>query len=70
MAEWISVEERLPAPEEKVICYYPKARNGKGHISIDEYLPITKTWMLKELHGLPSHWMPLPEPPEKEARDG
>lgn len=56
---WISVKERLPNEDESVLIYQPKA--GCWVSSHDKH-----GWGMWE-NGLtcePSHWMPLPEPPE------
>lgn len=74
MAEWISVEERLPAKAEDVLVIVngkPKANitfvgaiefaayaKGEGWI-VDAY----PEWADAEI----THWMPLPEPPGEGA---
>ena len=53
---WISVEERLPEPGQRVLCH-----SDVGSDRIIAYLSIAS--------GFPSevtHWMPLPSPPNPE----
>lgn len=64
--EWISVEERLPQENEKVL-----AINSDGEIFIATYLvhkisPSARgytTWASGLWNGTPTHWQPLPQPP-------
>lgn len=70
--QWISVEERLPEPGERVL-----ATNGNivGEAYITNALPLEKisaarwkrhygaSWMAA-FDADVTHWMPLPEPPE------
>jgi hypothetical protein len=61
---WISVKERLPENGQRVLVYY---RNQIG-----ETCDITETRYVAGGYigfwgGGVTHWMPLPEPPEKEA---
>lgn len=73
-SEWISVEERLPRYNDKVLVYRPTmgekilADTYKGYYNED-----TGDWeegwvnFGQNLIGMNviTHWMPLPEPPEK-----
>jgi hypothetical protein len=61
---WISCKERMPDKDEFVLCYC-RANitvvlywNGYNWYSADSYNGY--------LSGFVTHWMPLPEPPEKE----
>ncbi len=69
--KWISVEDALPSPRERVLVAY---RRG---VTIAEYRGYDVTRNVKKMcwcgqngpkHTLSSvtHWMPLPEPPVKE----
>ncbi len=55
MSEWISVEDRLPDRDQKILCHEPLVINGlydwDGASLIDHGPDVT-------------HWMPLPEPPK------
>ena len=58
--EWVSVEERLPEPGERVLA-------AKGTFVGEAYLASNGAWMRHD--GFPwevDAWMPLPAPPEKE----
>ena len=65
MSEWISVEDRLPLPETKVLIYDPTSYFDK--ITFD-YMHPEKVWKseCKRTKGRTyiTHWMPLPPPPE------
>ena len=68
MSDWISVKDRLPEFSEPVLVFYGyesycvatlmryHSRNGSTWYMPDKWLP-----------GPPTHWMPLPEPPEGET---
>jgi hypothetical protein len=65
--EWISVDDRLPKPDEYVLCFY-KDLYGKRWYTVGR----VKSWDDKrELESDPddyqldevTHWMPLPKPP-------
>ncbi len=66
--EWISVDDRLPIPREKVLVAYSK---GVTIAQMDGYIKDAKHrehyWrgMNGPKHSLASvtHWMPLPDPP-------
>lgn len=66
MDKWISVKDRLPEKNTKVLCYY-----------YDQYMNVMEYWSDDE-EGKPefwnppypplnsvTHWMPLPSCPEK-----
>jgi hypothetical protein len=66
MGEWISVEERLPDVDGKVIVHCPSADPGKPLIAMAWYDPGGFGWsMLPQvwIDGI-THWMSLPEPPK------
>ena len=60
--EWVSVDERLPAPTENPVLVYDCTGVNMAWYSY------AMGWTHRT--GLPgveiTHWMPLPEPPEKE----
>ena len=60
--EWVSVEERLPAPTENPVLVYDCTGVNMAWYSY------AMGWKYRT--GLPgveiTHWMPLPAPPEKE----
>ena len=65
MSEWISVEERLPEENIRVLAA------GLGVVTIDALY--RGVWWCTETgdasYGI-THWMPLPEPPGEEDDHG
>lgn len=60
MAEWISVEDRLPEENERVLVF-----NFIDGINIGWRQPGGKRFRVKTPYPeRPSHWMPIPEPPK------
>lgn len=63
--EWVSVEDRLPAPTENPVLVY----DGTGVGINMAWYSYAMGWKYRT--GLPgveiTHWMPLPEPPKEEA---
>ena len=59
---WISVKDRLPEEKVKVLVVLGSNIRGK-RICIDQR--ISGNW--RGLGCLVTHWMPLPEPPEREG---
>ena len=71
MGEWISVKDRLPENNKKVLCcYYFGERNDMPFISTLDYYATDEMPHFQHTLGNENmhvtHWMPLPEPP----RDG
>ena len=64
--QWISVNDRLPEKEQKVLVFY-KAIGEKNRIHNDV---IATNWRKSNGDFIPvrdyeiTHWMPLPEPPK------
>ena len=62
--EWVSVEERLPEPGERVLA-------AKGTFAGEAYLASNGAWMRRD--GFPwevDAWMPLPAPPDRRPPEG
>lgn len=62
--EWISVEDRLPEKFADVLCLY-RSRDYRGNIIVIDYMETDDGYFSEQFkHGVPTHWMPLPEPPK------
>jgi hypothetical protein len=65
--EWISVRDRLPIEDQKVICigysgiFIGEYNHRDGYWAADKYIHCEFTENFK----LVTHWMPLPQPPEE-----
>ena len=59
--QWISVKDRMPEPKEKAICL-----NRHGDMMIGTYTEWG--WMFPCYYEKPTHWTPLPAPPEEGTR--
>lgn len=58
--EWISVDERLPEGDNRVLVYLKD--NPMSYTRIDTDRLVSKEWI--RWGNTVSHWMPLPEPPK------
>lgn len=70
--EWISVKDRLPEDEQRVIAYCQKVKKYfVGFAERSHYSDKVHWWHEGAKGGLYSatskvtHWMPLPEPPKE-----
>lgn len=62
--EWISVKERLPKPNERVLAYRPNMTGADiGPVSVQW------GWTCKRKRSDISHWMNLPKPPKESPND-
>ena len=66
--KWISVEDKLPPPGIRVLA-------TTGGAVLEAYIKPFGKWYRNGVemgfwHGKITHWMPLPEPPEEEQKDG
>lgn len=57
--QWISVKERLPEAEQRVVIF------DRGQFSVS-YLTVWGHWAIEQQDVMkePTYWMPLPKPPE------
>ena len=72
MTKWISVGEKLPEVGEKVLCFYVTAPKDSCLIGVIKKDQNIYYWHIVEINehdpgfGSVTHWMPLPDAPEKE----
>lgn len=64
---WISVENRLPKEKDgRVLVFHPDDFRTK--INVAQYSEYSDMWYIGDMCAVsptkPTHWMPLPEPPE------
>ena len=57
--KWISVKDRLPKTDNKVLVYPDSG--GVGHYTVHS----SKKWVYSGEAILVTHWMPWPEPPQE-----
>lgn len=69
--KWISVEDRLPEDEGICLIAYHPCFYGELDericVGIGKY--IGKNCWARNRHQMVTHWMPLPEPPERDLTD-
>jgi hypothetical protein len=67
MMEWISVEDRLPADGEVIMCWAGEGKNQRKNL-LQLVTYVQNKWIYgsySNFIGGVTHWMPLPEPPEE-----
>lgn len=62
--EWVSVNKRLPEKRKDVLVHY-----GNGRIGID-WIDSTQCFVFDELYGRVTHWLPIPELPDRRPPEG
>lgn len=60
MSEWISVKDRLPKNDNRVLVYMHE--NRLSYTKIDTDRLVNGEWV--RWSDTVTHWQPLPEPPE------
>ena len=61
---WVSVNKRLPEKRKEVLVHY-----GNGRIGID-WIDSTQCFVFDELYGRVTHWLPIPELPDRRPLEG
>lgn len=61
---WVSMDERLPEKRKDVLVRY-----GNGRIGID-WIDSIQCFVFDELYGRVTHWMPIPELPDRRPPEG
>lgn len=61
---WVSVNKRLPEKRKEVLVHY-----GNGRIGID-WIDSTQCFVFDELYGRVTHWLPIPELPDRRPQEG
>lgn len=64
--EWISVKEKLPHDKCPVLTYGRKGSIGIGYVCAGSAANGKTYFYARYGDSLPTHWMPLPEPPKEE----
>lgn len=67
---WISCSERMPDSKTGVLVAREFGRKGDWRMKWATYIPwhpdTNDGWLIPGASWKPSHWMPLPEPPQEE----
>lgn len=69
--DWISVEDRLPERNQDVIMYFDGGNMAVGwwHDNDEDitfWCAYTDDGFYTDCECIPTHWMPLPQPPKEE----
>lgn len=70
MTKWISVKERLPEIGKNVLIYFKSGEMAVAFVfDTDEdfvfWRAVTDDGWTCDCGAVPTHWMPLPEPPKE-----
>lgn len=73
MSEWISIKDKWPNEGERVLFYCDEREQFAGRFHVGKFTPFVykdgespfPEFSMPGFGGiLPTHWMPLPEPPK------
>ncbi|WP_253186920.1 dATP/dGTP pyrophosphohydrolase domain-containing protein, partial [Salmonella enterica] len=68
--DWVSCSERMPDSKTGVLVAREFDRKGDWRMKWATYIPghpdANDGWIIPGASWIPSHWMPLPEPPQEE----
>lgn len=65
-SKWISVDDRLPENDDEVLVYNHRDGINLGEFDLEKVGPYNRGWQTYydwAPHMSPTHWMPLPKPP-------
>lgn len=65
LPKWHRINKKLPKQGENILSFYPQKNYGSSMV-IDYLETGEKSFAFEFKYGKPTHWIPLPEPPEEQ----